>query len=180
MLFLTKPKPLGVKMDTLHFASILKMQEMHKRFTSIVDSNDELSGTVVIHMVCEKILETWIEACTYNKSFFGDSLNLTFANKLKIAKNFSFPLDCYTFMKTLNSIRNKFAHQIDKTTISSQEIDDLYNSFASFIEKNPQLDPKKMTVHTKKVSYNFSHSNNVRLSIFYSCIVLILMKNNLD
>ncbi|MDC7944791.1 hypothetical protein [Raoultella ornithinolytica] len=95
-------------MDKLHFSSLLQMKEMNKRFALIAYHTDQLSAVLVIHMVSEKILETWIEAKTHNKDFFSNSVNLTFNNKLLIAKNFSLPNDCFVFLKTLKEGANKF------------------------------------------------------------------------
>ncbi|HDZ0419563.1 hypothetical protein [Klebsiella quasipneumoniae] len=164
-------------MDKLHFSSITRMKEMNVRFITIADHSDELSATLVIHMMCEKIIETWIEASTNNKNFFSGGVNINFNNKLQIAKNFSFPEECYNFMKTLNSIRNKFAHQIEKVKITEKEMDDLYRSLSNYINQNPNLDPKFCTLKTKNGTYNYSHSNNVRISFLYSLVILLLLED---
>ena len=73
-------------MDKAHFSTLLRMKEMNMRFVSLTFHTDQLSAVLVIHMVCEKILETWIEASSHNKNFFNNSVSLTFNNKLIIAK----------------------------------------------------------------------------------------------
>ncbi|MEN6734704.1 hypothetical protein [Klebsiella pneumoniae] len=164
-------------MDKLHFSSIMHMKEMNLRFITIADHSDELSATLVIHMMCEKIIETWIEASTNNKNFFSGGVNLTFKSKLQIAKNFSLPEECYNFMKTLNSIRNKFAHQIEKVKITENEMDDLYRSLSNYIKQHPNMDPKVCTLRTKNGTYNYSHSNNVRISFLHSLVILLLLED---
>ncbi|HHJ4622961.1 TPA: hypothetical protein ACQJJL_004239 [Raoultella ornithinolytica] len=164
-------------MDKLHFSSLLQMKEMNKRFALIAYHTDQLSAVLVIHMVSEKTLETWIEAKTHNKDFFSNSVNLTFNNKLLIAKNFSLPNDCFVFLKTLNSIRNKFAHQIEKTEISESEIEKLYDSLSGFIKRNPNKDPKLCKLHTRQGTHTFNDNNNIKLSLIFSSFYLSLFES---
>ena len=163
-------------MDKVHFSSLLQMKEMNLRFSSTITHSDQLSAVLILHMACEKILETWIEASCHNKNFFNNSVNLNFNNKLLIAKNFSLPNDSFKFMKALNSIRNKFAHQIEKTEITDSEIETLYNSLSEFINRNPAEDPKGMTLLTKERNYNYNDGNNVRLLIMFTCSYLSVLE----
>ena len=162
-------------MDKLHFSSLLEMREMNKRFVSLAFHTDQLSAVLVIHMVCEKILETWIEASSNNKHFFNNSLSLSFTNKLIIAKNFNFPLECFQFMKILNSIRNKFSHRIEKLEISESELEDLYISLSDFIAREPDKDPKKSSIKTNENTYEYNYSNNVKLLLLFSSMYLSVL-----
>lgn len=162
-------------MDKAHFSTLLNMKEMNKRFISLTYHTDQLSAVLVIHMVCEKILETWIEASSHNKNFFNNSVNLTFNNKLLIAKNFSLPHECFQFMKTLNSIRNKFSHQIEKIEISEIEMDSLYNSLSDFITREPEKDPKESSVISNNKTYKYNDNNNIKIILLFSCVYLSVM-----
>ncbi|ELP0298636.1 hypothetical protein ACTWOF_005993 [Klebsiella michiganensis] len=159
-------------MDKIHFSSLLEMREMNKRFSSLVYNTDQLSTVLVLHMVCEKILEKWIEASSNNKEFFNNSVSLTFNNKLNIANNFSLPIACFRFMKALNSIRNKFAHDIHKTEVSNTEIDMLYSSLHEFINRNPGEDPKHLKLITTNGTYTFNDNNNIKLMIMFTAAYL--------
>ncbi len=162
-------------MDKAHFSTLLNMKEMNKRFVSVLYHTDQLSAVLVIHLVCEKILETWIEASSHNKNFFNNSVTLTFNNKLHIAKNFSFPHECFQFMKTLNSIRNKFSHQIEKIEISETEMESLYNSLSDFIAREPAKDPKKSIFLSHNKIYKYNDNNNVKLILLFSSVYLSIM-----
>lgn len=159
-------------MDTQHFLSIASLREMNLRFVAVAGHDDQLSGVLTIHMVCEKIIDLWIEAATHNADFFNGVGNINFSNKLQIAKNFSLPDTPYKFMKVLNTIRNKFAHQIDKTSMTDEEIETLYNSLKSYLEKHPENDPKKLHVICYGKEYPYNHSNNVKLSGIFYCVYL--------
>ncbi|HBR2823844.1 TPA: hypothetical protein L9Q99_005184 [Klebsiella pneumoniae] len=163
-------------MDKVHFSSLLEMREMNKRFSSLIYNTDQLSTVLVLHMVCEKILEKWIEASSNNKGFFSNSVSLTFNNKLIIANNFSLPVECFKFMKTLNSIRNKFAHDIHKTEVSDSEIDMLYNSLSEVIKRNPGEDPKDMKLITPRGTYTFNDNNNIKLIIMFTTAYLAALE----
>lgn len=162
-------------MDKVHFSSLLHMKEMNLRFASVVSHTEQLSAVLVIHMVCEKILETWIEASSDNKDFFKNLLSLSFSNKLLIAKNFSLPNEIFLFIKELNSIRNKFAHDIQKTEVSEPEIEKLYSSLSGFIARHPSMDPKKSSVHSHGVEYKYTDNNNIKISLLFSCMYLYLL-----
>ncbi|HDU2404246.1 TPA: hypothetical protein RE095_004795 [Klebsiella pneumoniae] len=159
-------------MDTQHFLSIVTLNEMNLRFAAVAGHNDQLSGVLTIHMVCEKIIDLWIESATHNANFFNNVGNINFSNKLQIAKNFSLPDTPYRFMKTLNTIRNKFAHQIDKISMTDEEVESLYDSLSSYLEKHPENDPKKMHVICYGKEYPYNHSNNVNLSGIFYCVYL--------
>ncbi|HDO6728982.1 hypothetical protein VSS26_15235 [Klebsiella pneumoniae] len=165
-------------MDKKHFSSLLQMKEMNKRLSSVIYHTDQLSAVLVHHMVCEKVLETWIEASTHNKEFFCNSVSLTFNNKLLIAKNFSLPNECFLFMRALNSIRNKFAHQIEKTEVSESEIEMLYSSLSGFINRYPSKDPKLCKIITKQGTYTFNDSNNIKISLIFSSLFLSLFESS--
>ncbi|ENU0754767.1 MULTISPECIES: hypothetical protein [Enterobacteriaceae] len=162
-------------MDKAHFSTLLRMKEMNMRFVSLTFHTDQLSAVLVIHMVCEKILETWIEASSHNKNFFNNSVSLTFNNKLIIAKNFSFPNECFQFMKKLNAIRNKFAHQIDKTEMTEEEINSLYNSLSEFIAREPEFDPKTSSIESRKKRYKYTDNNNIKLLLLFTAMYLSVM-----
>ncbi|MDC7945396.1 hypothetical protein LIN66_30725, partial [Raoultella ornithinolytica] len=77
----------------------------------------------------------------------------------------------------LNSIRNKFAHQIEKTEISESEIEKLYDSLSGFIKRNPNKDPKLCKLHTRQGTHTFNDNNNIKLSLIFSSFYLSLFES---
>lgn len=159
-------------MNKQHLLSLLNQKEMNLRVASILGNSDDLSAVLIIHLACEKIIETWIEAATNKPDFFSNVSSITFYSKLQIAKNLSLPDTPFDFMKTLNKIRNKFAHQITKNKVSDDEINELYNSLSHYLESQPENDPKRLHCISYGKEYTFNDGNNVKLSMMFSCVFL--------
>lgn len=65
------------------------------------------------HLIIEHYLESFL--CAISKDFNWKNANLTFSQKLILLSEFNFkePYEFVPALKHLNSLRNKFSHQID-------------------------------------------------------------------
>lgn len=112
-------------MDKQHFLSLGNERDMHLRVMALMENSDELGFILTIHLVCERVIETWIEATTNNRNLFRDIKSLSFSSKLQMAKNCEIPEYFHIFSKKLNILRNQFAHNLEKKSISNEDLKSL-------------------------------------------------------
>ena len=110
-----------------------------------LNSNDHLALIIRAHLYVEAILIRHIETVVVNKQEF-DSAKLQFAAKLKLAVALGKVDQADSgALKTLNKLRNDFAHDLT-TQLQEQDELDLYNTFskrqrtfAEHLGRTPQM-----------------------------------------
>lgn len=135
-----------------------------ERMTSALKSEDDIGVVLRIHLLTENMLEAFCCAASNNQKFFdgfGESLNMSYAAKLKLALNFGLSEFSYNELKLVNKIRNARAHKIDNAEISDKEIEDLMK----LIRKGGQEDlvdskPFGIMVDDKKIFLNDPNNSN--------------------
>ncbi|RYM50983.1 hypothetical protein [Serratia proteamaculans] len=155
-------------MDKSHFLSLSNEKDMNLRFVESSLYEEQLSCVLIVHLVCERIIERWIESASNNKNIFNNVRGLSFSAKLQIANNFGTPEFFHCFCKVLNNVRNKFAHEISKTKIDDEEMNKLESSILLLPKDTIGRDLKTNTIIIKGVSQKYIESTeNVKLvSIF--------------
>ncbi|VVJ28262.1 hypothetical protein [Klebsiella variicola] len=133
-------------MDKQHILSLGNERDMHLRVMAFMENSDELGFILTIHLVCERIVETWIEAASNNRNLFHDIKSLSFSAKLQMAKNCDIPEYFYIFSRKLNIVRNQFAHNLEKTSISNDDLRNL-EYCAQFLPD----DAIGKNIHTNKI-----------------------------
>ncbi|WP_447876944.1 hypothetical protein [Serratia fonticola] len=158
-------------MDKSHFVKIFNEREMNKRFFKLAEQDDALSSVLVIHLMFEKIIEAWIESASHNVNFFNDVNMIAFSTKLKIAKNFGLSDQVCSAIKSLNSLRNEFAHKISKTVISDAEIAKLETLANEINRKSGFSEMAGFKLEGLNVAIKYSDSsNNVKMPFIFSVI----------
>ncbi|HFK5713298.1 hypothetical protein JW314_11935 [Enterobacter roggenkampii] len=98
------------------------------KLMALINSQDDIGIYLRAHLLIEQTLESWILCASGNREFFsgfGENINLDFAAKAQLAKNFGMSSELHRFVKKFNHFRNKRSHQIDHSEITSSEIDSL-------------------------------------------------------
>lgn len=81
---------------------------------------------IAFHLTFEYLIEKWIDyKINSGKSVFSGIEKIGFHNKLYIAKNIGMPKSIFHALNKLNDERNRFAHQISRTSLSKKEILDI-------------------------------------------------------
>lgn len=159
------------------FNNYMKKINQLKEFTSILlHTDDDILAILKIHLLCEHLIEAWICSKVNQENLFIEpiKINMNFSTKLKLARNMSLQKEIYSLFNKINSIRNKFAHNLSQTIISNKDIEDLKN----IISNNTLfVNALKMSFHRsdKEEEYNIQNAstpNRVKLCILYFCVVL--------
>lgn len=155
-------------MDKSHFLSLANERDMNLRFVESSLHEEQLSCVLIVHLVCERTIERWIESASNNKNIFNNVRGLSFSAKLQIAKNFGIPDFFHGFCNVLNNIRNKFAHEISKTKIDNEEINKLESCILLLSKDTFGRDMKTNTITIKGRSHKYIEATeNIKLvSIF--------------
>ncbi|MGQ1888286.1 hypothetical protein [Serratia marcescens] len=158
-------------MDKSHFLSLAKEGEVNLRFAESCLHEEQLSCVLIIHLVCERIIERWTESTSNNKNIFDNVRGLSFSAKLQIAKNFELPEFFSVFCKTLNKIRNGFAHEISKKYIDDEEINKLESCMTLLPKEAVGRDVKTNTIKIKGVPHKYSEATvNIKLVCMFGLV----------
>lgn len=161
-------------MDKSHFRSLASEGDINLRVVESSLHEEQLSCVLIVHLVCERTIERWIESASNNKNIFNNVRGLNFSAKLQIAKNFELPDFFSIFCKTLNIIRNKFAHDISKTKIDVEEMNKLESCILLLPKETIGRDIKTNTIKIKGVTHNYTEATeNIKLV----CIFLMTYSN---
>lgn len=98
-------------------------------------TEDDIGAILRIHLMTEKLVESWICAACNQADFFGkgeDRIKIDYDEKIKIAKNLSFPSALYNALKTINKIRNDAAHLHNFSGIPNNKIDSLKDTLNGY------------------------------------------------
>jgi hypothetical protein len=78
---------------------------------------------IAFHLTFEYLIEKWIDyKVNSGSSVFSGIEKIGFHNKLYIAKNIGLPKKIFHALNKINDERNRFAHQISRTSLSEKEI----------------------------------------------------------
>ena len=98
-------------------------------FMAALRGEDELGAVIRAHLHVEAELNELLNALISDPKHL-DSMNLSYANKAKLACALGLKEEYLQPLQKLGALRNAFGHRLD-TTITEKVIDELYNSFSS-------------------------------------------------
>lgn len=102
------------------FQAFLNESKRPAALEDINFSSPVLAQVITYHLYNEYMIENWVKHKFANGISVFEGANFTTNSKLAFAKNIGLPVEIYKAAKLLNSIRNKFAHDINM-----QPIDDV-------------------------------------------------------
>ena len=159
------------------FSNYMQKINQQEEFMSILlHIDDDILTILKIHLLCEHLIEAWICSKTNQEKLFTEpiKINMNFSTKLKLARNMSLQKEIYELISKINSIRNKFAHNLSETIISNKDIQDMINVisndklFINALSMNFKRDDKE---EEYKIQDEIT-PNRVKLCIIYFAIVL--------
>jgi len=117
-----------INFDFNHYEFLTQHTGQWEKITALVHSQDDIGVFLRVHLLIEQAIEAWCICASKNSSFFdgfGENVNMDFAAKAQLAKNFGLSEPVTKFVKKLNRFRNKRSHQIEHHSIEQSEIDSL-------------------------------------------------------
>ena len=114
---------------------------------------------ITFHLIFEYMLENWINYKINNgENLFRGIKKIGFHNKMYIAKNAGFPKDIFNCLDIVNNIRNEFAHQIDKSSLKTNEMDTLFKQIKEIDTKGNSVE--SVSFIEDGITYFFSDTNS--------------------
>lgn len=143
--------------------------------TALINTHDLIGAILRIHFCLEEFIKIWCNKVTNTDDFFdlGKGKFITFDLKLALAKKLGLPEDIATIFKLINSIRNKFAHDIN-AIINLNEVNDIRYKIDSLKTYGSVKIPKCNTPHFKTIIGNKLISWNDDITTKDHMIILYL------
>jgi len=153
------------RFDINMFMDIYGTREFAAATISVIDSDDDLTSVLKLHLLTERLLEAWICGRTEVDVFSSEGeprCELPYSSKLSLAARLGFPLPAYNVLKKLNKMRNEFAHRLSASCISDNYLD----SMLANTEMMP-LGPDMITI--KEMGYQrFTPTGDTKVKYMYS------------
>lgn len=111
-----------------HYEFLTQHTGQWEKIVALVNSQDDIGVFLRAHLLIEQSVEAWCICSTGNGAFFngfGENVNMDFAAKAQLARNFGLSEPVTKFVKKINRFRNRRSHQIDHPNIEQSEIDSL-------------------------------------------------------
>ncbi|KAA5961010.1 MULTISPECIES: hypothetical protein [Pantoea] len=121
--------------------------------------DDDVGTTLRLHLISERLIESWICACCNNAGLFGQDKNRVLVEcsaKIEMAINLGLPEHLGKAFKVLNSLRNDIAHNPIKNSIPDSRI----QSFAEKTDNHIRLS-SDVTLSKRYVTVNSPDGNEV-------------------
>lgn len=133
-------------MDGQIFANMLSDTVEPSQLLEMVLGTDTLGSVLRAHLICENLVEAWICSSCEQAAFFGaenSRLNIGFDTKLRIARNVGLPVPLYNALKTINTMRNEFAHNLGVKEIAQHHIDSLCDNVNNYMVRPTDVPVQK-------------------------------------
>lgn len=159
------------------FSNYMQKINQQEEFMSVLlHIDDDILTILKIHLLCEHLIEAWICSKTNQETLFLEpmKINMNFSTKLKLARNMGLQKEIYELISKINSIRNKFAHNLSETIISNKDIQDMVNIILNdklFINALSMSFKRDDTEEEYKIQGETT-PNRIKLCIIYFVIVL--------
>lgn len=150
-------------MDTNHFSTSqgitsFSNSSIIQRLTKLMGNDDHMYCVISVHLLTEKMLEMWSESASKNPKMFDDT-KLSFNAKLSLSKNFGLPINLYLAIKKLNTLRNQFGHNLNKTEIADSDITELENHL---VNVDPSSNFKEYKINSGNQMVKYSEATNAQ------------------
>lgn len=125
-------------MDARIFMNYYTSIDLNGLLLKAATIDDDTGTTLRIHLLCERLVEAWICACSGNAYVFGDDakrLRMECSSKIEMAKNFGLPSDICEAIGVINSLRNDIAHNVSKQEIPDSRIQSIAAKTSNHIAK---------------------------------------------
>lgn len=151
--------------------------------------DDDMGTTLRLHLLCERMVEAWICACSNCSELFGSEQNkvlIECSAKIAMAGNLGIPPALVKALKIFNSLRNDFAHKPTIQNVSDSRIQSLRDTLLLHFNQHPQipsLDESEVGIFdedgklTEKVTLKSDSSKNrLKLIILFNSLMQSLMQ----
>lgn len=98
--------------------------------------DDDIGTTLRVHLLCERLIESWICAHCECQNLFGgdkDRVRVECDSKIAMAVNLGLPKQIAKTLKTINSLRNDIAHNSDKIGIPDARIQSMSTTMGEYL-----------------------------------------------
>lgn len=98
--------------------------------------DDDIGTTLRVHLLCERLVESWICAHCSCLELFGtekERVKIECDAKIALAANLGLPKQIAKTLKTINSLRNDIAHNSDKQEIPDARIQSMSASMGDYL-----------------------------------------------
>lgn len=146
-------------MDARVFMNYYTAIDVNDLFLKAETIDDDVGTTLRLHLLSERLIESWICACCSNSGLFGKDKNRVLVEcsaKIEMAINLGLPENLGKALKVLNSLRNDIAHNPAKHSIPDSRI----QSFAEKTENHLRIS-SDATLAKRYVTVNDQHGNEV-------------------
>ncbi|HDC2544486.1 TPA: hypothetical protein O7139_002316 [Salmonella enterica] len=174
-------------MDTRIFADHFTSVNVNNMLLKAVLTDDDLSATLRLHLIAEKLAESWICAVCGAPTLFSDTknpVNIESIAKINMAINMGFPKEIGRAFKVLNSLRNDVAHDPLKSSIPDSRIQSLAAMTNNYLVKSEQttLDNRKAYIRdengeiTETITMDSGCQNRLKLCFIFTELMSIVLK----
>lgn len=146
-------------MDARVFMDYYTAIDVNDLFLKAATIDDDVGTTLRLHLLSERLIESWICACCNNPGLFGEGKNRVLVEcsaKIEMAINLGLPENLGKAFKVLNSLRNDIAHNPTKHSIPDSRI----QSFAEKTDNHLRLSSEE-TLSKRYVTVNDQHGDEV-------------------
>lgn len=112
-------------MDARVFMNYYTEIDVNDLILKAVNVDDDVGTTLRLHLLSERLIESWICACCNNDGLFGKDKSRVLVDcsaKIEMSINLGLPENLGKALKVLNSLRNDIAHNPTKNTIPDSRI----------------------------------------------------------
>ncbi|PIT08973.1 hypothetical protein [Snodgrassella communis] len=178
----------------IFFQNFNKIHSNYKFWLNASNDNQALVNVLTLHLMCENFLEAYICSRLNISDLFDENIpkkngketfRLQFNQKLKFSLRLGLPMEAYEFFEKLNSLRNKFAHNLNTGSIDQTLIDSLTGlvnrmeptTIVFDVEKEAvQIFDENENIAKCYIFNNINTPNTIRLAILYSFLIRKLIK----
>lgn len=152
-------------------------------------SDDDTGTALRLHLLCERMVEAWICACSDCPELFGSERNRVLIEcnaKIAMAGNLGIPSELIKALKTFNSLRNDLAHNPSLQEIPDsriQSLKDTLNEYFKLHPVEPSLGSSKVGIFdesgklTDEVSLDSDSSKNrLKLLLLFSKLMQAIVQ----
>lgn len=174
-------------MDTRIFADHFTSVDSSNMLLKAVLTDDDLSATLRLHLIGERLVESWICAVCSAPTLFSDTkdpVNIESIAKINMAMNMGFPEEIGRAFKVLNSLRNDVAHNPLKSSIPDSRIQSFSAMTNNYLVKSGKttLDKRKGVIRdengeiTEIITMDSDCPNRLKLCFIFTELMSAVLR----